>query len=172
MESNKSTLLTAGATVLVVLALMFWLGMSSAGSKTTVNRLKASSEASVLIAAETAFDFGDIRMKDGDVSKEFTVVNSTSTDITIKKIATSCMCTRAYFEGPLNKVDGPFGMEGMGGQTSTYQTIKPGEEFTIKVVYDPNAHGPAGVGTINRAVFITDSEGRTLTLAIKAVVTP
>ncbi|MBI2474357.1 MAG: DUF1573 domain-containing protein [Candidatus Taylorbacteria bacterium] len=172
METNKSTIISVIATVVVVIGGMFWLGMSSAGSRATLVPEKTSTEGSALRSAESAFDFGTISMKDGNVETVFTVTNSTSTDITVSKVTTSCMCTQAYVEGPTEK-KGPFGMEGMGLRNSSIsQTLKPGESIDVRVIYDPNAHGPAGVGNINRAVFIQDSGGRTLTLSIKAQVIP
>jgi len=50
-------------------------------------------------------------------------------------------------------------------------TIKAGETREIEVVFDPNAHGPAGVGLIERVVRLEYGE-KTLELNIKAVVTP
>ena len=67
---------------------------------------------------------------------------------------------------------GPFGMAGMGYVPPANETIKPGESRIVRVVYDPNAHGPAGVGQIDRFVTLTDSSGGTLQFEIKALVTP
>ena len=63
-------------------------------------------------------------------------------------------------------------MPGMGYVPPANETIKAGESRMIRVVYDPNAHGPAGVGRINRFVELVDSSGGTLGLEIKALVTP
>ena len=52
------------------------------------------------------------------------------------------------------------------------ETIKAGESRIIRAVYDPNAHGPAGVGPIDRFLILTDSSGSKLELEIKAIVTP
>ena len=52
------------------------------------------------------------------------------------------------------------------------EIIKAGESRKIRVVYDPNAHGPAGVGQIDRFIELTDSNGAKLQLEIKANVTP
>ena len=84
------------------------------------------------------------------------------------------MCTVAYLEtvdGDAEK--GPFSMVGHGGTVpKANEIIKPGESRKIRVVFDPNAHGPAGVGIINRVVTLEDSLGRVLEFQIKAVVTP
>ena len=83
------------------------------------------------------------------------------------------MCTVAYIESEDGE-KGPFGMPGHSGPvaTRTNEVIKAGESLDIKVVYDPNAHGPAGVGSIIREIYLTDNAGRILTLNIKAMVTP
>ena len=63
-------------------------------------------------------------------------------------------------------------MPGHGGSVpKVNDTIKAGETREIEVVFDPNAHGPAGVGLIERVVRLEYGE-KTLELNIKAVVTP
>ena len=64
-------------------------------------------------------------------------------------------------------------MPGHGGAVpKVNETIKAGESRNIEVVFDPNAHGPAGIGMIDRFVFIEDANGEKLQLEIKATVTP
>ena len=63
-------------------------------------------------------------------------------------------------------------MPGMGYVPPANELIKAGESRTIRVVYNPNAHGPAGVGRIDRFVTLTDEAGGALQLEIKALVTP
>ena len=46
-----------------------------------------------------------------------------------------------------------------------------GEEATITVVFDPNAHGPAGVGLIQRTVTI-ENDGKPIEFSFKVIVTP
>lgn len=124
-----------------------------------------------LTVLENLYDFGEISMKNGNVEKIFTVTNTTSKDVTVSRVVTSCMCTNAYVESASGE-KGPFGMEGMGRVLPISEIVKAGESLKVKVVYDPNAHGPAGVGIIDRFVYLTDTEGGTVQLEIKAVVTP
>jgi hypothetical protein len=139
----------------------------------------ATSE-SKLTAEETFYDFGKISMKDGNVSKLFKVTNSGTADINLTNISTSCMCTAAYLLREDGSKLGPFGMPGHGGTTDmpghgsgkAGEIIPPGESRDIEVVYDPNAHGPAGVGLVDRFVYLADENGQKLELEIKAVVTP
>ena len=111
-------------------------------------------------------------MKDGNVTKDFTVTNSGDKDVFVPSLVTSCMCTKAYIVEPNGTIKGPFSMPGMGYTPPANETIKAGESRIIRAVYDPNAHGPAGVGFIDRFLILTDASGGKLELEIKAVVTP
>ena len=111
-------------------------------------------------------------MRNGDVNYDFKVTNPTDTDIFVPSLVTSCMCTSALIVEPDGTTKGPFKMPGMGYVPPANETIKAGESRIIRVVYDPNAHGPAGVGQIDRFAILTDAFGSTLELEIKALVTP
>ncbi len=125
-----------------------------------------------LTTAEKSYDFGTISMADGNVEKLFTVTNSSNQEIKLESISTSCMCTTAYLESGSGE-KGPFGMPGHGGgATKANEVIKAGESRRVRVVYDPNAHGPAGIGPVDRFVYLTEVDGGTLELEIKAIVTP
>lgn len=125
-----------------------------------------------LIASETVYDFGTISMKNGDVAKDFTVTNATDQDVMLKTLVTSCMCTKVSIVRADGTINGPFGMPGMGRVPPANELIKAGESRSIRVVYDPNAHGPAGVGQIDRFAYLEDANGGKLQLEIKALVTP
>lgn len=156
-------------TLLILASLMalVWLGSKNQKSPALDTGIK-----SALTASEYVYDFGKISMKDGEAIKEFIVTNGTDKDIVFPTLVTSCMCTKAYFVLPDGKTKGPFGMSGMGYVPPLDETIKAGESRIIRAVYDPNAHGPAGVGFINRFITLTDSSGSSLKLEIKATVTP
>jgi len=162
----KKIIIIGTAIVLGLIGLMLW-GWNSQISGIPQN----SGTVSSLTTPEKLYNFGTISMKNGLVSRIFKVVNSSDKDIYVKKINTSCMCTRAYIKGA-NGEKGPFGMEGMAYLPPANENIKAGESRDIRVVYDPNAHGPAGVGAIDRFIYLTDASGATLQLEIKAVVTP
>lgn len=122
-------------------------------------------------ATETAFDFGSISMAAGKVSHQFTVRNSGVGVVTINKIYTSCMCTSAKLITEKGSF-GPFGMVGHGFIPSINRPLLPGEEAKVDVVFDPAAHGPAGVGKIERMVTIENDAGELVELRFSAVVTP
>ena len=165
---NNKTIGIAALAILAIGGLMWW------GSTGSARAPDASPEVeSPLTAEENVYDFGLISMKDGTVSRTFTVRNGSSADVLVTDVFTSCMCTEAFLlsEGEVKR--GPFGMPGHGSSVpKANETIPAGTSLEIEVVYDPNAHGPAGVGAINRFIYLKDSGGGTLSLEIKANVTP
>jgi hypothetical protein len=114
-------------------------------------------DVSALSVTPSSISLGDIPRLGGVVTKEFTLKNTSDQIIKLKKITTSCMCTKAKAI-----VDGQetalFGMESPGDQNAPVNLdILPGTEFKVVFVFDPNAHGPRGVGPIDRSVDLTFS---------------
>ena len=165
---TKNILITS--TILVGAVVLMWWGRIA--QKKVPTQAVSRDATTALIAEEKVYDFGTISMKDGLVKKDFVVTNSSKEAIFIPTLETSCMCTKAYIVEKDASVKGPFGMQGMGYVPPANETIGAGEHRTIRVEYDPNAHGPAGVGTIDRFIRLTDASGGVLELEIKAVVTP
>ena len=161
------------STIIIILAiLLLFAGAVWIAKPNSQNNTAATlNSTGTLQAEETFFDFGVISMADGLASHNFKVTNSSDRDVNVKDISTSCMCTTAFIE-TMSGEKGPFGMPGMSSRTEANETIKAGESRNIKVVFDPNAHGPAGVGQIDRFVYLADSSGTVLKLEIKASVRP
>ena len=167
---KTKTIIISVAFVLGIALLLAW---GRAASAPIPGAPAAGAKESALVASETFYDFGTVSMKNGNVTKEFTVTNPTAEAITLEAVFTSCMCTTAFLVGPDGSMKGPFGMPGHGGAVPpTNELIKAGESRIVRIVYDPNAHGPAGVGRIDRFITLTDSSNGTLELEIKANVTP
>jgi len=156
--------------VLVVGALLFTTStpspVASSGSVGPV-----STKASPIQALERAYDFGTISMAKGAVKKAYKIKNTTSEVVTISKIYTSCMCTKATLYNGERRA-GPFGMPAHGAIPTINETLAPGAEASIEAVYDPAAHGPAGVGSIARDIYVETTDGGKLDLTFKAQVTP
>src|SRR3989344_8357255 len=155
--------------ILVVIGGLIWLGQPTANQ----NNGQAISTESLLKINETNYDFGTISMANGKVNHEFIITNSSGQPINIKKIYTSCMCTVANFRFN-DKSYGLFGMpgHGVGALAAANITLNSGDFGILDVVYDPNAHGPAGVGAVERFVYVEDKNGSQLKIEIKEVVTP
>lgn len=89
------------------------------------------------------------------------------------------MCTNATLlhgdpsagSGQVKKF-GPFGMPGHGFVPKVNDAVNSGEEVSVEVVFDPAAHGSAGVGRIDRVVFVETESGLPLQLKFVAIVTP
>lgn len=129
------------------------------------------SNSSSLAAEVNQYDFGEVSMAKGNVSYDYKIKNSGAEPAVITKVYTSCMCTTAeLIKGDLRK--GPFGMPGHGAFPRINETINPGEEAVIRAVFDPATHGPAGVGFIERAIYIEQKGGEILEVRFAATVTP
>lgn len=173
---KTKTIIIVLVVALAIVGLFAW-GYAGGGNTqnptASVQGVRPAVAKSALAVAETFYDFGNISMRDGNVSREFTVSNPTDLDITLDKVFTSCMCTTALIVRPDGSVNGPFGMPGHGSSVlPANEVIKAGESRIVRVVFDPNAHGPAGVGKIDRFVTLAENSGSSVQLGIRATVTP
>ncbi|MDO8557425.1 MAG: DUF1573 domain-containing protein [Candidatus Jorgensenbacteria bacterium] len=173
--TNKNILVWFGIAVIVLLGLV-WVarpGSSLNPGETSVSLDgNAVATASSFSASGNAFDFGIVSMSRGKVTTTFAFTNSASSAVTISRMYTSCMCTSASLITAEGDRVGPFGMVGHGFVPGINKVLKPGEEAKIEVVFDPAAHGPAGVGRIEREVYVETANGSPLIFDIKANVTP
>jgi len=125
----------------------------------------------VLTAKETAFDFGSVPIKGGLVNHEFTLENLSDKAVKIGEVSTSCMCTVAQVITG-NKTYGPFGMPGHLGASKADAIVNPGEKVIVKATFDPAAHGPTGVGVVERQIFLNTGAAESVVLNFRANVTP
>ena len=130
-----------------------------------------SNSSGLLSAEEKEFNFGEISMANGNVKHEFKIKNAGNNPIVIEKIYTSCMCTTAALMTD-SKQFGPYGMPGHGFIPKINAAIDPAKEATVEIVFNPAAHGPAGVGRIQRTITIENNAGQSLELEFAALVTP
>ncbi|MEX2029217.1 MAG: DUF1573 domain-containing protein [Candidatus Paceibacterota bacterium] len=172
---NKQTVISIIVIIIGVGSLVWWSksvdnkNLSAEGSE----KYHLARTATALTAIETFYDFGAISMKNGNVSKTFKVTNNSAQDIKVPSITTSCMCTTAYILNENGERSRPFGMPGHGGAVPKANAIvQAGESLDIDVVFDPNAHGPAGVGLIERVVFLEDENKNIVEFKFRANVTP
>jgi len=168
MNNNKNIIIGAVISILFLGGLVLVSKPSSAlpNGNQTIN----TNSSGKISAEETSYDFGTISMAAGRVSHIFKIKNSSAEPAKIVKIYTSCMCTEAKLT-TANGVKGPFGMPGHMSVPEVNITLKPNEEATVEVVFDPNAHGPAGVGKMDRTVTIETNSGN-VDLNFKVTVTP
>lgn len=122
---------------------------------------KVLSEVGAVSVDPEFYDLGNVPINGGLVKKEYKIINKSGKSIKLKKIATSCMCTNASISlnGKESKL---FGMEHATDKNPPVNIEIPAEEVvTIKIEFDPAAHGPEGIGYFERAVwlFFSDPEG-------------
>ncbi len=112
-----------------------------------------------MVLETNSFDFGDVSMANGKVTKTINIKNEGDADLVISKLATSCMCTTVALAVG-DKKSPAYGMPGHGGPNgSLNETIAPGQSGSLELIFDPNAHGPDAVGPIKRVITITSNNG-------------
>lgn len=148
------------------------LGLTFTGKPASQNqKANLTSSNGMLTAEGTSFDFGTISMAAGKVTHAFKIKNSGAESVTVTKLYTSCMCTEATLITAKARI-GPIGMQGMGFIPTLKENVAPGKEITVEATFDPAAHGPAGIGRIDRIVSLENNTGHNLELEIHAAVTP
>ncbi len=167
---KTKNIITSITIIAVILGVAIWIGKPATGPNQEAN-ISSLGVKGALSSDELSYDFGTISMAAGKVSYSFRIKNSGAESITISQIYTSCMCTSATLILG-EKRTGPFGMPGHGFLPKINKVIGPGGEAALEVVFDPEAHGPAGVGPIDRVVYLENNSGATLELGIKANVKP
>lgn len=113
-------------------------------------------DAPIIQITPTSYNFGSVSRAGGTVSTMMDVENTGKSDLIIKKMVSSCMCTTATIIK--DGVEGPvFGMHG--GSTTWSATLKPEEKAQLKINYDPNVH-PELRGAVTRVVTIYSNAPR------------
>lgn len=112
-----------------------------------------------LEASPQNYDLGEIPYSGGIVSRDYEIKNTTDKALRLKKVATSCMCTKAKVK-IASKETKFFGMEGHGAINPVLDgyEINPGETAIVTMQFDPTAHGPQGAGPIDRQIDLTFSD--------------
>jgi hypothetical protein len=155
---------TAILVVVATVAIGGALFISSDGVKNQAEPVVRSQVESAITIEEGPYDFGEIDIYGGVVETNFSLTNTGVEDVAITDGTTSCGCTNAELEGIR------FGMHEV---MSREFVIPAGETKLLKVIYDPLAHGPSGVGLAQRSVYLKTNSLTTPTLEvrIKALVT-
>ena len=101
------------------------------------------------------YDAGTVSMAAGLVKKTYEIKNTGDGDLKIDRIWTSCHCTTARLKVG-EKVSSEFGMDGSSPFWS--QKIAPGQTGYLEVTFDPAYHGPAGLGPVIRAIYLSTND--------------
>ena len=158
-------------TVLVVLLLGGLVVAAKPGPAAKSPPPAEAQSQSDLSAQELSFDFGTVSMAAGNVTHRFSIKNANAAPVVIRKISTSCMCTTAQLVKGGRKL-AIYGMPGHGYVPNLDEPIAPNEQAMVEVVFDPAAHGPAGIGRVERLVTIYTGAAQPLELSFNALVAP
>lgn len=102
-----------------------------------------------------SYDIGEVVMKGGLVEREYEIKNSSKNTLRVKKIVTSCMCTKAAILFG-DKKTRFYGMEMSGDKNPNINfDIPGGSSAKLAVRFDPAAHGIAGKGPVDRSIWVT-----------------
>jgi hypothetical protein len=170
MHGNK-VLYALIAVTIVAIAFGIWRSQQTAASTQTAP-IERMARAGSLVSNGSFHDFGAISMAAGNVSHRYRIRNTGSEPLTIERIYTSCMCTRATLTTSSGRAYGPFGMPGHGFVPLANARLAPGQEASVDIVFDPAAHGPSGMGRIERAITLQTAQARPLELRFVAMVRP
>jgi len=153
MNKNLITYIVGVAVIAGFIVVMVIAAGSSNGTLSNVKQIAYS--AGSLSIVETDYNFGTIRMSDGDVAHNFEVKNESSESVVISEISTSCACTTAYVVEESGEKHGSYGML-MGNRSAGKANIEilSGSSVTLEAVFDPAFHGPEGTGKIKRIVYL------------------
>lgn len=171
---NTKFIIGAGAVILVLGGLIIFAKPEPiTNTPTAVEMVKSSAgnSAGRLTTTQAKFSFGPISMASGKVTHRYPIRNTGTEQVVIRKLYTSCMCTTAALVKN-GKAGEAFGMPGHTPIPTINVAMNPQEEALVEVVFDPAAHGPAGVGPIERVVTIENSAGQPLELEFAALVSP
>lgn len=134
----------------IIIFSVFILGVglfivSKAPVKATLNKEKGAK-----IGIDYKQDtFGTVKLSSGLVIHRFPVKNIGQTDLKFANLASSCACTKVYFK-TATRESPKASMKGMSGVSDWVGVLKTGESGEMIMEFDPNFHGPAGVGKISR----------------------
>lgn len=107
----------------------------------------------VVAEAGLVYDFGDIDIQGGVVSKTFSFQNTDSKPLYIYEAVTSCGCTQGEITVS-GKNYGPFGMQNL---EMTPIVVPAESDFEVTINYDPLFHGPNDLGLRQRTLFLFTS---------------
>ncbi|MBI2751911.1 MAG: DUF1573 domain-containing protein [Betaproteobacteria bacterium] len=177
-RSINRNLILAAVAIAVALAIAIMAAKPGAGPAPSTRAAPAAAAPDMAVrtsgalkARESAFDFGPISMAAGKVSHRYWFRNEGVAPVLVRRIYTSCMCTTAALVKGA-RVIGRYGMPGHGPMPDVNETFAPGEAAYVDVVFDPAAHGPAGLGRTERVVTIEHGAGEPLQIGFTADVKP
>ncbi len=112
------------------------------------------------------YDAGTVSMTAGKVQYTYEIKNKGEGDLKISRIWTSCMCTTARLKVG-DKTSPEFGMQS--SPVFWSQKIAPEQTGYLEVTFDPAFHGPQGVGSNIRVVYISSNDPKNKETEVKLI---
>lgn len=141
-----------GIVLFTILILVGGIVLLSGGGSTSAT-ITASQNAKAKVDQKN-YDWGQINMKGGNISKTFTIKNIGTDTLKLTNIKTSCHCTKAQVK--IGNISSPY--FGMNNVSSWIGEVPPRQEAQLEVVFDPAYHGPQGIGPITRLVSVETND--------------
>lgn len=153
-KEGKIILAVLVGTILLIGGLAFVM-TKSAGGGGSGDKFIQNVEAESLVASPSGIlNLGQVAYGGGIVSKSFEIKNTSASSVKLRKITTSCMCTQAkvVIGGKETKF---YGME-MNGDLNPLVDYDLPAGATAQVIFDfdPAAHGPQGIGAVDRVITV------------------
>ncbi len=150
---NKTTIIFFAIAIVILLGGGYFFTKNSETSDESLANVDIKPE-EIEITPQT-YDIGKVVMKNGLVTKEYEIKNKSSNPIRLKKIVTSCMCTKAQAVAGDERTRF-YAMEMNGAVNPTINFDIPANESAKLIVrFDPAAHGLQGVGQVDRKVWLS-----------------
>lgn len=162
--NNKKVLI---GFILVTILILFG-GVFILSKTTNSGQINGVSANAKLTADEKTFDWGEIAYSGTDATKTFTIKNSGTEVLKLTNIKTSCACTKAQVV--IDDKSSPY--FSMHTTSSWIGEISPGKEASLTVIFDPDFHGPSGVGAVERLISMetNDAANPQIEFSLKGVV--
>src|SRR3989344_6342884 len=130
MNDKKYLILISALTMIILVGGVIFISKST---NTSQAKLVASQKAKAETIEPTSYDWGNIPMNKGNVTKIFTIMNNGTDPLKFSNIKTSCHCTKAHLT--IDGKDSPnFGMSGVSDWVGE---LAPGGKAKLTVIFDP-----------------------------------
>lgn len=146
-------------TIILIGGLAFLMTKSSGGGSGRDSLVPNIQAVNLEASPSGIMNLGQISYGGGKVTRSFDIKNTSDKTIKLRKITTSCMCTVAKVKIG-NKETKSFGMEMNGDLNPLIDLDLPaGETAEAAFTFDPTAHGPSGIGVIDRQITLSFDVG-------------
>ena len=122
--------------------------------KNTQAKKEPMTDKAIAVVNSNVYNWGEIPLRGKEVTASFKIQNQGSKVLELSDVQTSCACTTAYLEK--NNQKSP--LFGMHTKSSYTMKLKPKEKAILHVIFDPDYHGPNGIGPITRIVTIKTND--------------